>query len=208
MEYLKLGLLTYFTNICKSLAIQLIFLRVGEIHLNKNVCTAVSWAELCPAGISGTSLLWSQDSVCDQRSDSWFLSFHASAPYCYFYLHHLCLKTDWPFSEVSEHENVWTAPGLCSFSHFQWYSSLWHFGFVLMAYSFLPAILSLWEHGQLLGSISEGLEEDLWTRESWTLSTSDRPLCEWEILLPQHPVALKPVTLGLHIVWQEKGTSS
>ena len=169
MEYLKLGLLTWFTSICKPLAVQLIFLRVGEIHLNKNVCIAVHWAELWPAGISGTSLLWRQDSVCDQSSDSWFL-FFVPLPLLIIFTCTISiwrqpgLSVGWVSMKMVELLKVYVLS--LFFSDTQ---GLWHFDFVLMAYSFLPAICSLWEqreHGQLSGSISEGLEELLWAAES------------------------------------------
>lgn len=159
MEYLKLGLLTWFTNICKPLAVWLIFLRAGEIHLNKNVCTAVHWAELCPAGISGTWLLWRQDSLCDQSSDSWFL-FLMPLPLIVILTCTISiwrqtgLSVRWVSMKMFELLKVYVLS--LSFSDIQ---DLWHFGFVLMAYSFLPATLSLWEqreHGQLSGNILKG----------------------------------------------------
>lgn len=37
----KVGVVDLICYICKPLAVQLFFLRVGEIHLNKTVCIAV-----------------------------------------------------------------------------------------------------------------------------------------------------------------------
>lgn len=185
MEYLKLGLLTWFANICKPLAVQLIFLRVDEIHLNKSICTAVCWAELCPAGINGTSLLWSQDTECDQSSDSWFL-FFMPVPLIF-----TCTISIWRQTSLSVgwvSIEMFELLKLCVLSlFFSDIQGLWHFGFVLMAYSFLPEMLSLWEQREHV------LRQHLWKvrggplncRESWSLSPSDRPfLCGWEILLP------------------------
>lgn len=116
MEYLKLGLLTWLASVCKPLSVQLIFLSFGEIHLNKNVCTAVHWAELCPVVISGSSVLWRQESYV--WSNLWFMiSFlHASAPYCYFYMHCFHLKTGWPFSRAGGCSNCSMSVFFLSFS--------------------------------------------------------------------------------------------
>lgn len=173
MEYLKLGLLTWFTSICKPLAVQLIFLRGGEIHLNKNVCTAVHWAELCPAGISGTSLLWRQDSVCDQSSDSWFL-FFMPLPLIVIFTCTISiwrqpgLSVGWVSMEMFELLKVYVL------SLFFWdMQGLWHFGFVLMAYSFLPAMLSLGAEGAWTA-----LREHLWRVRGGPLGCREpRTLC-------------------------------
>lgn len=81
------------TCVCKPLVVQLLFLRFGEIHQSTKAGPAVRWAEQCPAVISGMALLRRQDS--EWSSLCFVVPFvHASALYCYFYLHRFHLKTD------------------------------------------------------------------------------------------------------------------
>lgn len=195
MEYLKLGLLTWFTNICKPLAVQPIFPRAGEIHLNKNICAAVRCAELCLRGLAGHHFCGGR-TVCVIKAliHYFFLFFFFPMPlpfFCRFYLQHFHLKTAWLFSGVSEHRNVWTAQGPFFFSNIQ---GLWHFGLFLMAYSFLPEILSLGAE-----ETWAFLREHLWRVRGGPLSCreSHRPfLCDWEILIPWWPIAPEPGYLG------------
>lgn len=195
------------------MAVQLIFLRVGEIHLNKNVCTAVHWAELCPAGISGTSLLWRQDSVCDQSSDSWF-PFFMPLPLLLF------LLAPFPFEDSLAFqwgEWAWKCLNCSRSMFFLSFSAICRACDTLFLFSW-PTVFCqqcyLWEqreHGQLPGSVSEGLEEDLWAAESQGLSvpiwqTLSLWLGDFNPMAPHCSGTSVPWVCSLF--WQDKGTSS